>query len=90
MLFLPADNLDTDGIYGKDYTYKEGMTPEEMAGVAMENYDPAFQQIAREGDILIGGYNFGTGSSRDWAAKGTLLLGVAAVIAKADSQLEPR
>ncbi|RMF81463.1 MAG: homoaconitase, partial [Planctomycetota bacterium] len=50
LLFVPADNLNTDGIYGKDYTYKEGMTPQQMAAVAMENYDPQFQSLARDGD----------------------------------------
>ena len=32
--------------------------------------------------IVLGGYNFGAGSSRDWAAKGPALLGVRAVIAR--------
>ena len=40
--FCPADNLNTDGIYGKDYTYRDDMTPEMMAKVVMENYDPKF------------------------------------------------
>ena len=34
----------------------------------MENYDPAFKSIVREGDILAAGFNFGTGSSREQAA----------------------
>ena len=42
LVFLPHDNLNTDGIYGKDYTYREDMTPEMMARVVMENYDPQF------------------------------------------------
>ena len=33
----------------------------------MENYDPAFKTVVREGDILAAGYNFGTGSSREQA-----------------------
>ncbi len=41
------DNLNTDGIYGKDYTYREDMTPEEMAQVVMENYDPTFARKVR-------------------------------------------
>ena len=59
---MPADNLNTDGIYGKDYTYKEGMTPEEMARVVMENYDPSFAEKTGDGDVLVGGWNFGTGA----------------------------
>ncbi len=44
-------------------------------------YDAAMQYLA-EGTptVVIGGKEYGTGSSRDWAAKGTLLLGVKAVI----------
>ena len=47
----------------------------------MSIYDAAMRYIA-EGTplIVIGGKEYGTGSSRDWAAKGTLLLGVKAVI----------
>ena len=47
----------------------------------MTIYDAAMRYIA-EGTplIVIGGKEYGTGSSRDWAAKGTLLLGVKAVI----------
>jgi homoaconitate hydratase len=90
LLFVPADNLNTDGIYGKDYTYKEGMTPQQMAAVAMENYDPQFQRIAREGDILVGGYNFGSGSSREQAATALKYRGLQMVIAGSYSQTYKR
>ena len=90
LLFVTADNLNTDGIYGKDYTYKDGMTPEQMAAVAMENYDPRFQEIAREGDILIGGYNFGTGSSREQAATALKHRGLRMIIAGSFSQTYKR
>jgi homoaconitate hydratase len=68
MVFCNADNLNTDGIYPGKYTYREDMTPAQMAAVAMENYDALFQQVAETGDILVSGYNFGTGSSREQAA----------------------
>ncbi|TAH34646.1 MAG: homoaconitase [Planctomycetota bacterium] len=68
LLWCDADNLNTDGIYPGKYTYREDLKPEEMAKVAMENYDPRFQELARAGDVLVGGYNFGTGSSREQAA----------------------
>ena len=32
-------------------------------GSLFENYDPAFREIARDGDILVSGFNFGCGSS---------------------------
>ncbi len=86
LVFVPADNLNTDGIYGKDYTYKEGMTPEEMARVVMENYDPTFADRTREGDILVGGWNFGTGSSREQAATALKFKGISMVLAGSFSQ----
>ena len=54
LVFLPQDNLNTDGIYGKDYTYREDMTPEMMARVVMENYDPQFAARTRAGDVRGG------------------------------------
>jgi homoaconitate hydratase len=85
-LLLPVDNLNTDGIYGKDVTYRDDLTPDEMAGHAMANYDPAFQEIAADGDIIIAGRNFGAGSSREQAATALKYRGVRAVIAASFSQ----
>jgi homoaconitate hydratase len=68
LLFCHQDNLNTDGIYPGKYTYLDDFTPEQQAEVVMENYDPAFKTIVREGDILAAGFNFGTGSSREQAA----------------------
>jgi homoaconitate hydratase len=86
LVFVPQDNLNTDGIYGKDYTYREGMTPAQMAAVVMENYDPAFTRRTKRGDILVGGWNFGTGSSREQAATAFLAKGISLVIAGSFSQ----
>ena len=46
LLFLSQNNLNTDGIYGKEFTYQEGLSPDEMGTKAMLNYDPQFQTIA--------------------------------------------
>jgi homoaconitate hydratase len=86
LVFVPADNLNTDGIYGKDYTYREGMAPDEMARVVMENYDPAFAERTQAGDVLVGGSNFGTGSSREQAATALQAKGIPMVIAASFSQ----
>jgi len=85
LAFLPQDNLNTDGIYGKDYTYRE-LAREEMARVVMENYDPAFAGRARAGDIVVGGWNFGTGSSREQAVTALQAKGIPLVIAGSFSQ----
>jgi aconitate hydratase len=60
-----------------------GWTRHQPSGEQMSIYD-ASQRYAAEGTplIVIAGSEYGTGSSRDWAAKGTVLLGVKAVIAR--------
>src|SRR5262249_46263625 len=40
LLFCDKDNLNTDGIFGKDFTYVDNMPPVEMGSKAMLNYDP--------------------------------------------------
>ncbi len=85
LLLLPVDDLNTDGIYGKEVTYRDDLTPEEMAAHAMRNYDPEFQEIAREGDIIVAGRNFGTGSSREQAATALRHRGIRMVIAESFS-----
>ncbi|MBK9114496.1 MAG: aconitate hydratase [Betaproteobacteria bacterium] len=67
-----------------DGTREEGgVTLHRPSGEKMFIYDAAMKYIA-EGTptVVFGGEEYGTGSSRDWAAKGTQLLGVKAVIAK--------
>ncbi len=58
-----------------------GWTTHQPDGTQMSIYDAAMQYKA-EGTplVVLGGKEYGTGSSRDWAAKGTLLLGVKCVI----------
>ena len=68
IVFCDADNINTDGIYPGKYTYQDDVTPEKMATVCMENYDPTFASTAKAGDILVSGFNFGCGSSREQAA----------------------
>jgi homoaconitate hydratase len=86
LVWLPTDNLNTDGIYSKDWTYREDVTKEKMAEVVMENYDPDFAGLVAEGDVLVAGYNFGTGSSREQAATALQAAGIKLVIAGSYSQ----
>jgi len=86
LVFLPQDNVNTDAIYGKDYTYRDDMTPEMMARVVMENYDPQFALRTRAGDVVVGGFNFGTGSSREQAVTCLKAKGIPLVIAASFSQ----
>lgn len=85
-VFCHQDNLNTDGIYPGKYTYREDVTPEQQAEVAMENYDPAFSKSVKKGDVLIGGYNFGTGSSREQAATALKFKGIPVLLAGSFSE----
>ncbi len=86
LVFMPQDNVNTDAIYGKDYTYRDDMTPEMMAKVVMENYDPQFAARTHAGDVIVGGFNFGTGSSREQAVTCLKAKGIPLVIAASFSQ----
>jgi homoaconitate hydratase len=86
LVFMPPDNVNTDAIYGKDYTYRDNVTPETMARVAMENYDPQFASRTHAGDVIVSGFNFGTGSSREQAVTCLKAKGVPLVIAASFSQ----
>jgi homoaconitate hydratase len=86
LVFIPPDNVNTDAIYGKDYTYRDDMTGEMMARVVMENYDPEFAARTQAGDIFVSGFNFGTGSSREQAVTCLKAKGIPLVIAGSFSQ----
>jgi homoaconitate hydratase len=86
LVFMPQDNVNTDAIYGKDYTYRDDMTSEMMAKVVMENYDPLFAADTRAGDVIVSGFNFGTGSSREQAVTCLKAKGIPLVIAASFSQ----
>lgn len=74
-----GDNIDTDvlapGLYMKG-------SIAELARHCLEAVDPRFAAEARPGDIVIGGRNFGMGSSREQAVMALRELGVGAVIAR--------
>jgi aconitate hydratase len=67
-----------------DGTREEGgVTLFQPAGEKVSIYDAAMRYMAQgTPTVVFGGEEYGTGSSRDWAAKGTQLLGVRAVVAK--------
>ena len=90
LIYCPQNNMNTDGIFPGKYTYNDDMKPEDQAKVVMENYDPEFQKIVKDGDILAGGFNFGTGSSREQAATALKYRGIQLVIAGSASQTYKR
>jgi homoaconitate hydratase len=81
LVFCNQDNINTDGIFPGKYTYIDDFTPQQQAEVVMENYDPDFAPLVQEGDFLVGGFNFGTGSSREQAATALKYRGIRMVLA---------
>ena len=75
-----GDDVNTDFILPG--IYLELTDPEEMGKHAMEGIDPEFSKKVRPGDVVIGGRNFGLGSSREHAPIALKHSGVAAVIAE--------
>ncbi|KAI8607665.1 homoaconitase [Chytriomyces sp. MP71] len=90
LIFCSADNLDTDGIYPGAFTYQDDIQPAEMAKIAMRNYDPTFTSIIQKNDVLVSGFNFGTGSSREQAATCLLHAGIPLIIAGSLSETYKR
>ncbi|MFQ5625788.1 MAG: 3-isopropylmalate dehydratase [Methyloligellaceae bacterium] len=73
-----GDNIDTDQL-APGGTLKSGI--EVIASQCLGRLDPDFATRVRAGDFVVGGRNFGIGSSREQAAQALCHLGVAAVIA---------
>lgn len=81
LILCNADNINTDGIYPGKYTYQDDVPRSKMAEVCMENYDADFGKKTKSSDIIVSGYNFGTGSSREQAATAILARGMKLVVA---------
>ncbi|MDO4582100.1 MAG: 3-isopropylmalate dehydratase [Bacillota bacterium] len=81
-----GDDVNTDVIFPGKYTYtiKERS---EMAKVACEDLDMDFNQNAKAGDIIVGGKNWGCGSSREQAVSCIKERGIAAIIAKSFARI---
>jgi 3-isopropylmalate/(R)-2-methylmalate dehydratase small subunit len=74
-----GDNIDTDAIAPGRYLKFDIA---EIAKHSMETIDPGFALGVRKGDIVVGGRNFGAGSSREQAPEALKHLGVSALIAE--------
>ena len=75
-----GDNIDTDVIIPARYLNTS--SPEELAAHCMEDIDKTFVNKVEKGDIMIGGANFGCGSSREHAPIAIKASGISCVIAK--------
>lgn len=80
-----GDDINTDLIIpGK---YLELTDPNEMAEHVMEGADPTFSSKVSKGDIVVGGRNFGCGSSREHAPLALKYAGVSAVVAESYARI---
>jgi methanogen homoaconitase small subunit len=75
-----GDDIDTDVIIPGKYLRTTDM--QVFADHAMEGIDPDFSKKVKPGDIVVGGNNFGCGSSREQAALALKFAGVACVVAR--------
>jgi methanogen homoaconitase small subunit len=74
------DCIDTDVIIAGRYL--RTFNPEDLAAHVMEAEDPEFSGKVNKGDIIVAGWNFGCGSSREQAPVAIKTAGVSVVIAK--------
>ncbi len=75
-----GDNIDTDRIIPGKYTKTLDLS--ELAAHCLEDLDPEFRTRMQKGDWVVGGDNFGCGSSREQAPLALRTIGVSGVIAK--------
>lgn len=80
-----GDNVDTDVIIPARYL--NSSNPKELAEHCMEDLDKTFVKRVEEGDIMVAGYNFGCGSSREHAPIAIKASGIACVVAKSFARI---
>jgi 3-isopropylmalate/(R)-2-methylmalate dehydratase small subunit len=80
-----GDDVDTDAIIPARYLGLRDFA--KMAEHAMEPLDPTFGTACRPGDIVVAGESFGSGSSREAAARVLKILGVGAIVAESYARI---
>ena len=80
-----GDNIDTDVIIPARYL--NTFDPKELAKHCMVDIDPTFAENVKAGDIMVGGKNFGCGSSREHAPVAIKASGVPVVIASSFARI---
>lgn len=84
--FKFGDNISTDLIVPGRLAHLRSDLPE-LAKHVLEDADPAFASKVRPGDFVVGGNNFGLGSSREHAPLVIKMAGVSAVLAKSAARI---
>ncbi|MEI2827825.1 MAG: 3-isopropylmalate dehydratase [Dermatophilaceae bacterium] len=80
-----GDDVNTDVIFPGKYTYN--LPPSEFAKHALEDLDPDFAKGVKAGDVIVGGKNFGCGSSREQAAVCIKMSGVTVIVARSFARI---
>ncbi|MFA6815225.1 MAG: 3-isopropylmalate dehydratase small subunit [Lentisphaeria bacterium] len=80
-----GDNVDTDVIIPARYL--NSSDPKELASHCMEDLDKTFVTRVKKGDIMVGGQNFGCGSSREHAPIAIKESGISCVVAKSFARI---
>ena len=80
-----GDNIDTDAIIPARYLNTSD--PVQLAAHCMEDADPDFVKKMKAGDIILGGENFGCGSSREHAPIAIKASGISCVVAKSFARI---
>jgi 3-isopropylmalate/(R)-2-methylmalate dehydratase small subunit len=81
-----GDGISTDHIIPGRYAHLRSNLPE-LAKHVLEDIDPAFVKKVKPGDFVVGGSNFGLGSSREHAPLVIKMAGVSAVLAKSVARI---
>ena len=84
-VFKYGDNIDTDVIIPARYLNTQSAA--ELASHCMEDIDKTFVTRVKAGDIMVGGENFGCGSSREHAPLAIKAAGISCVIAKSFARI---
>ena len=86
--YTDADNLNTDQMFAGNLTYEvQSSDPEGIIPHLFEGFDTRFSKEVKAGDIILGGENFGCGSSREHPSVGLAHVGVKAVIVKSVNRI---
>jgi methanogen homoaconitase small subunit len=80
-----GNDIDTDVIIPGKYLRTKDM--QVFASHAMEGIDPEFSKKVKPGDIIVAGYNFGCGSSREQAPLALKHAGIACIVAKSFARI---
>jgi 3-isopropylmalate/(R)-2-methylmalate dehydratase large subunit len=86
--YSDANDLNTDQMFSGNLTYEISSTePDRIVPHLLKGFDTHFSGMAKNGDVILAGENFGCGSSREHPAVGFSHIGIKAIIVKSVSRI---